>query len=139
MIKFFLAIFAAMVTSFLGLIAVEVLSAFAHPFPEGFSGTKEEMCEHVAKYPHWFLAVVVVLWSGVSALGTWVAKRMAGKNAAIVMSLLLGLGVFTNVLQLPYPLWFEWVIVPSVVAASLVIVFKSAKGSRGVTDPLPVP
>lgn len=139
MVKFLLAILAAMVTSFLGLIAVEVMSAFAHPFPEGFSGTKEEMCEHVANYPHWFLAVVVILWSGVSALATWVAKRMGGKHAAMVMALLLGLGVVTNILQLPYPLWFEWVIVPSVVAASVVIVFKSAKGSRALIDPLPVP
>ncbi len=68
-IQIFLAILAGLATALALVVAVEAASAVVHPTPEGFSGTQEEMCEHVARYPQWVLAVVVVAWNATGFMG----------------------------------------------------------------------
>ena len=63
--------------AFLLLVGVELFSAVVHPVPPNFGGTKEEMCQHVARYPQWVLAVVVPLWALTAFLGAWTARKSA--------------------------------------------------------------
>ena len=58
-----LAIIASMVLAFALVSAVEVFSSIVHPVPPEFTGTMDEMCNHVAKYPDWVLGVAVIAWS----------------------------------------------------------------------------
>lgn len=55
-------IVAGMILAFVLVIGVEGFSAIVHPLPADFKGTMDEMCQHVARYPHWVLGVVVLLW-----------------------------------------------------------------------------
>lgn len=103
-----------LVTSFVGIFAVEVVSGFLHPFPTDFQGTHEEVCAHVAKYPNGILAGVVVAWSVTVALGTWVAQRLGNLYASIALGVLLTAGVALNISMLPYPNWFEMVIMVAI-------------------------
>ena len=112
------AIVAAIVIALVLLIAVEFFSAVVHPTPEDFGGTMEEMCEHVAKYPAWVLAVVVPMWGATAIISTWIAKRVGGSIAAIVIALLFIAAVLFNVSKLPYPMWFKLIIVPVVAGAA---------------------
>lgn len=63
-------IIAGVLTAFVLIVAVELFGAVVHPVPRDFGGTQEEMCEHVARYPHWVLAVVVVAWAGTALVST---------------------------------------------------------------------
>ena len=47
-----------MVLAFVLVIGVEGFSSVVHPLPAEFKGTMDEMCQHVARYPHWVLGVV---------------------------------------------------------------------------------
>jgi hypothetical protein len=89
------------------LVAVELFSAVVYPMPPGSTGTKEEICAHVAAYPHWILAVVVPAWSGTALASTWVATRLGGRVAGIVVALLLLAAIVMNLSMLPYTLWFK--------------------------------
>lgn len=89
------------------LIAVELFSAIVHPLPPNFGETMEEMCQHVANYPQWVLAAVVPLWFGTAFASTWVASRISGRKAALVIGMLLIAAVAFNVWMLPYPIWFK--------------------------------
>jgi hypothetical protein len=102
-----LAIVAALAAAFVLFVAVELLSTIVHPTPPGFTGTQEEMCDHVARYPQWVLAVVVVAWSATAWIGVWIATRLGGRTAAAVVGLLLLAMVGFNVAMLPYPMWFK--------------------------------
>ena len=98
---------AGMTVAFLSIIAVELFSAVVHPIPPDFGGTNEEMCQHVAQYPHWVLALVVPAW-GLSALvSTWTAARIGGRGAALFIGLILLAGLVFNVSMLPCPMWFK--------------------------------
>lgn len=101
------AITAAIAVTFVLLIAVELFSSVVHPFPPDFQGTTEEICEHVARYPHWVLAVVVPMWGATAFLGTWLAGRLGNRGCAIFLALLLQAAVICNISMLPYPLWFK--------------------------------
>lgn len=100
------AIVAGMVVAIILLVAVEAFSAVVHPFPPGFSGTMEAMCEHVARYPQWVLAVVVPAWAFTAFASTWTAGRIGNPVSAIIIGILLLAGAVCNVLKLPYPSWF---------------------------------
>jgi hypothetical protein len=69
-IRVVLSILAGMTLAGGLVVAVELLSAVVHPTPPGFTGTQQEMCEHVARYPQWVLAVVVVTWSATGLAST---------------------------------------------------------------------
>ena len=106
-IRVFGAIVGAIAASFALLIAVELFSSVVHPFPPDFDGTPEEMCAHVAWYPHWVLAAVVPMWGGTAFVGTWIAGRFGNRISAIFLALLLLAAVTLNLVMLPYPLWFK--------------------------------
>ena len=54
-----LAVVAGMALALVLVIGVEMFSSVVHPVPEGFTGTMDEMCQHVARYPDWVLGVAV--------------------------------------------------------------------------------
>ena len=99
--------FAGMTVAFLLIIAVELFSAIVHPLPADFGGTKEEMCQHVARYPHWVLAFVVPAWGLTALVSTWTAAQIGGRGAALFIGLILMAGLLFNVSMLPYPMWFK--------------------------------
>ena len=77
---------AGMLVAFLLLIGVEMLSAIVHPFPADFGGTTEEVCQHVARYPQWVLALAVPAWGLTAFASTWTAARIGGRGAAIFVA-----------------------------------------------------
>ncbi|MEI8382103.1 MAG: hypothetical protein WCJ09_18375 [Planctomycetota bacterium] len=52
-----LGVVLGMGLSFVLVIAVEAFSSVVHPIPADFQGTMDEMCQHVARYPHWVLGL----------------------------------------------------------------------------------
>ena len=101
------AVVAAMVVAFLLVIAVELFSAVVHPVPADFDNSMDAMCAHVARYPHWVLAVVVLMWAGIALIATWIAGKLGYLAAALVTGLLLFVAATSNVAMLPYPAWFK--------------------------------
>jgi hypothetical protein len=101
------AIAAGIAVASVLVVVVELFSAFVHPPPEGFQGTSEEVSQLVERYPHWVLAVAVVMWSATSLAATWVASRIGNRATGKVVALLLGSALVFNVTSLPYVLWFK--------------------------------
>lgn len=100
-------IVVGMVLAFVLVVGVEGFSSVVHPLPADFKGTMDEMCQHVARYPHWVLGVVVLLWGATAYLAVWVATKIGRIAAGIVVALLLVAAVVFNVAMLPYPVWFK--------------------------------
>jgi hypothetical protein len=98
------AIIAGMIVAIILVIAVELLSAVVHPVPPDFKGTMEE---HVARYPSWVLALVVPSWAGTAFASTWISGRLANRDSALLIGLLLMAAVTHNLSMLPYPIWFK--------------------------------
>ena len=122
-IRTILAVIAGMALALVLVIAVEILSSIVHPVPPDFKETMEEMCQHVAKYPHWVLGVVVILWSATTFISTWVATKIGRSVAGIVVAVLLLSAIAFNVAMLPYAMWFK-VVMPS---GSLVACYLGAR------------
>lgn len=101
------AVLAGLLVSFLLVVMVELFSAVVHPLPADFGGTTEEMCRHVARYPHWVLAVVVPAWTVAAFVGTWTAERIGKRYSAVIVGLLLLAALLFNISMLPYPIWFK--------------------------------
>jgi hypothetical protein len=99
-----LAIVAAMALAFALVVAVELLSSVVHPLPADFDGN---IAEHVRRYPHWILAIVILLWGATSAAAAWVAARVGGRVAGVVVALLLAWALVFNLTMLPYATWFK--------------------------------
>lgn len=132
------ALFAAVAVTLALVIAVEIFSAVVYPVPEDFDGSVEQMCEHVARYPHWVLAAVVPMWGATAFIGTWIAGRVGNRPCAIFIGVVLLAAVVWNVAMLPYPLWFK--LVQPVVVAITVVYGVVASVRRGrmtdlVTEP----
>jgi hypothetical protein len=89
------------------VIAVELGSAVVHPVPPDFTGTMEEMCKHVERYPQWVLALAVAAWGGTTFASTWVTSRMGGRGCGAFVGFILLAAVVFNVAKLPYPMWFK--------------------------------
>lgn len=121
------AIVAGLLVAFILVIAVELFSSVVHPIPADFDGSMEQMCEHVARYPNWVLAVVVVAWGGTALAGTYIAGRLGNRWSALVVGLLLVTAVAFNVSMLPYPAWFKAVIMIAVPAAALAGMYLSGR------------
>ena len=102
-----LAVVVDMVLAFVLVIAVELFSAVVHPVPPGFTGTMDEMCQHVARYPHWVLGVVVLAWSASTFVSAWVTTRIGNRWAGIAVIVILTLAIVFNVTELPYTMWFK--------------------------------
>jgi hypothetical protein len=120
-------VIVGILVAFILLIAVELLSAVVHPIPPNFGGTMEEMCQHVARYPDWVLALVVPLWGITAFVSTWLAGRIGGRGAAVFIGLLLLASVVFNISKLPYPIWFK---ILDLLVIPLAIVFGSRLAIR---------
>ena len=102
----------------LGLVsAVELVSAVVHPLPPDFTGTMEDMCKHVERYPHWVLALVVPAWGGTTFASTWVTRRIGGRGCGAFAGFVLLAAVVFNIAKLPYPMWFKVVNLIAIPAA----------------------
>ena len=105
------AIIMSLVVALVLTIAMEGVSDIFHPFPAGVDTADYDVCRaHVARYPHWLLAVVVVGWSGTVFVSVWLATRFgAGRHPAhgIAIGILLVFAAAFNLYMLPYPVWFE--------------------------------
>lgn len=108
--RYMAAVIAGMIVALALLVAVEGVSFVVHPLPPGSKQTTEEMCLHVARYPHWVLALVVPAWAGTAFAATWISGRIGNRVCALVVGLLLMAGLVINVSMLPYTLWFKIVI-----------------------------
>src|SRR5262249_45622129 len=102
-----LAVVAGLALAFVLVVAVEVFSAVVYPPPPGFKGTMEEMCEHVARYPHWILGVAVLAGSGTVAGSTWVATRIGNRWTGVAVFVILTAAIACNLSMLPYAMWFK--------------------------------
>ena len=105
------SIILSLVVAMALIVAVEVVSGIFHPFPPGVDTSDYEVVKaHVAKYPHWLLALAAVAWGGTTFVSAWLATRLgAGRHPAhgIAVGALLLLAAGFNMLMLPYPIWFE--------------------------------
>jgi hypothetical protein len=99
-----LAVVAGMALALALVVAVELFSSVVHPIPADFNGN---MGEHVRRYPHWVLAIVVLAWGATSTAATWVASRVGGRLAGIIVALLLAWALIFNLTMLPYTMWFK--------------------------------
>jgi hypothetical protein len=102
--RILLGIVAGMGIALALVVAVEWLSSIVHPFPADFNG---DIPAHVRRYPDWVLAAVVLLWGATAAAATWVASRIGGRAAGVVVSLLLAWALAFNLGMLPYAMWFK--------------------------------
>jgi hypothetical protein len=103
-IRTLFAVVAGMALAFALVIAVELFSAVVHPFPADFDGN---IPEHVRRYPHWVLGLVVLAWGATATAATWVASRLANRLAGGVVALLLAWALVFNLTMLPYTMWFK--------------------------------
>ena len=101
------AVVAGLLVLFLLVVAVELFSAVVHPLPEDFGGTTKEMCQHVERYPHWVLAVVVPAWAVAALASAWTARRIGNLYSAAIVGLLILAALVCNISMLPYPTWFK--------------------------------
>ncbi len=128
-----LAVVAGMALALVLVIAVEGFSAVVHPVPAGFTGSMDEMCQHVARYPDWVLGVVVLAWSATTFVSTWVATRIGNRLAGVAVVLILSSAIVFNVSKLPYAMWFKVVMLSCFAAAC----YLGAR--RGIQRSLPAP
>lgn len=120
-IKPFVAIILGVAVFVVVFVVGEGLSAVLHPYPEGFDNTREEVEQHVAKYPGWVLALFIPIWAlGVSA-SVWIAKRIGGRVSGAVTGVLLVILIAYNMYLLPYPIWFKVGMMFAVVFAAVFV------------------
>jgi len=111
-------VIASIVMSLVLLIGVELFSSVVHPFPPGFEGTQEEVCDHVSRYPNWVLAAVVPMWGGIAFLGTWLSGKLGNRTCAAIVGSLIASALICNITMLPYPLWFK-IVQPAVLLMAI--------------------
>ena len=124
--KTLLGVAVSLVVVFALLLAVEQFSQSVYPMPHAAKENFEVMCAHVAEYPHWVLAAVVPMWSGIAFLGTWIARRLGNSVSGWIVGLLLLAGLGGNVAMLPYRIWFRIVMLIAIPAA-IVVGYRLAK------------
>jgi hypothetical protein len=110
-------IVVAMALAFALVVAVEWFGAIVHPIPADFNGN---IGEHVRRYPHWVLGVVVLAWGATSTAATWVASRIGNRLAGIVVALMLASALIFNLTMLPYTMWFKIVMFSAFPVACLI-------------------
>lgn len=108
-----IAIVLALVLALILVIGIEAVSSVLHPLPPGLDPADlEALKAHVARYPPAVLFLGGLGWGLTTLVSAWLATRLgAGRHPAhgiLVGSLLLAAAV-TNMLMLPYPIWF-WIL-----------------------------
>ena len=129
------AIFAALLVAFLMVMGVELFSSVVHPLPEDFTGSMEEMCQHVANYPDWVLAVAAALWTGIALASTWIAGRLGNRASALFVGLVLLAMLILNISMLPYPIWFKVANLVALPSAALAGAYLSSRPAAAVETP----
>jgi len=114
---------AGMALAFALVVVVEMFSAVVHPVPANFDGS---IAEHVRRYPQWVLGIVVLLWGATAAAATWVASRMGGKPAGVIVTLLLASALAFNLSMLPYVMWFK-IVMPAAVCVACLLGIKHGR------------
>lgn len=124
---------AGMVLAFVLVVAVEAFSSVVHPIPADSNGS---IPDHVKRYPHWVLAVVVLMWGATIAAATWVATRIGNRVAGGAVALLLAWALIFNLSMLPYANWFEIVMPIGLLIASAIGIRYGTRGrmAQGVRD-----
>jgi hypothetical protein len=133
-VRTLLAVVAGMALALVLVIAVEFFSAVVHPVPPGFTGTMDEMCQHVARYPHWVLGIVVLAWSATTFVSTWVAARIGNRMAGIAVILILTFAIVFNVTKLPYAMWFKVVMLSCFAVACYFGLVRGVQTSKLAAD-----
>jgi hypothetical protein len=113
------SVVAAMILAIVFVIAVELFSELVYPAPPEAHEDYAAMCQHVARYPHWILAVAGLMWGFIALASTWVAGRLGNRGSAIFIGLLLLAAVLFNISMLPYYSWFK-IAMPLVIVAAAV-------------------
>ena len=103
-IRTLFAIIVGMALALALVVAVELFSAVVHPMPADLNGN---IPEHVRRYPHWVLGVVVLAWGATSTASTWVGSRVGNRLAGSGVALLLAWALIFNLTMLPYTMWFK--------------------------------
>ncbi len=124
----------AMIVAFVLVVALELFSAVVHPVPADFKETTEEIKEHVARCPQWFPALAVPVWGITALASTWIANRIGGRIAAIIVGLFLVASVVFNVSFLPYPIWFKVACVLAILVGVVLGIRHSAQNVTGETQ-----
>lgn len=122
------AIFIGMLVAFALVVGVELFSSVVHPLPADFGGTEEEMCQHVASYRPWVLAIIVPAWAATAFAGTWTAKKIGNRFSLAFVGALLAAALVLNISMLPYPLWFK---VADLIAMPLAIAAAARSARHG--------
>jgi hypothetical protein len=126
------AVVSGLILAMALIVGIEVLCNLLHPFPEGFDHTDMEACKaHVAKFPPWVLAIGAVCWTATALVSTWLATRLGARRHplhGILIGILLWAAVVLNISMLPYPIWFEALVVVGLPLATLLGI-KLGRGS----------
>lgn len=131
-VRTLLAVVAGMALAFVLVVAVEFFSAVVHPFPADVDpNVPGNIPEHVKRYPHWVLAVVVPMWGATAAAAAWVASRIGGRPAGIIVGLLLAWALIFNLAMLPYATWFKAVMPAAFAVACLLGIKDGARRRSG--------
>ncbi len=101
-------VIAGVFTAMILVVAVELICGTLYPPPPGFKGTHEELCEYAAGYPDWVLAIAAILWGTTAFASTWMAHKVGGHPAALVIEALLTASLVFNLSMVPYVLWFKF-------------------------------
>jgi hypothetical protein len=117
-LRWILGVVAGLALAFVLVVGVELFSAVVHPVPADFTGTMEEICEHVAQYPDWILGVAVIAWSAITFASVWVATRIGYRTGGLLVAFMLAAAIVMNISMLPYALWFEVVMLSCFVVAA---------------------
>ncbi|WP_437193467.1 hypothetical protein [Planctomicrobium sp. SH527] len=123
-VRIFGALFAAVVTALILLIAVEFFSSIVHPPPADFKGTQQEIDDLVKRYPDWVLALVVPMWGFTAFICTWIAGRIGNRVCAASVGFLFTALVVCNTSMLPYPVWFK-ILMPIIALAAVILSYLS--------------
>ena len=81
-----------------------MLSSVVHPFPAKLDGN---IPERVRRYPDRVLGVVVLMWGATPGTAAWVASRIGGRLAGVVVALLLAWALIFKLSVFRYFTWFN--------------------------------
>lgn len=122
-----LAILGGVLVAGLVVYLVEAAGQLMYPPPAGLDmRDRDAMSAYVSQLPSGAFAIVLTAWILGALAGSWVAVRIAARPAVwpgLVIGGLLLLGVASNVMTVPHPVWM-------VVAAIVAIPAAAYAGAR---------
>ena len=132
-----LAIIGGVLVAGLVVYLVEAAGQLMYPPPAGLDMTnRDAMAAYVGQLPNGAFALVLAAWVLGALAGAWCAVRITGRAAiwpGLVIGGLLLLGVASNVMTIPHPVWMVVAAVIAVPAAAYAGARLAARG--GTTAP----